>query len=130
MAKITAVMVTANASKYLQQLSKHFAHKVQAVWDNETAHVTFEPGECRMQATGDQLTITCESDDPEKFQQLIFVVEGHLIGFAWREDCELVWHDEAGQIVPKSEKLETGLAERRDRFAAKRRDSDDETPDA
>lgn len=48
---VTSTARTASAAKYLQQLCKHFAHKVPAEWDTETGEVSFPFGHCRMEAS-------------------------------------------------------------------------------
>lgn len=111
---------TGDASRYLQQLCKHFAHKVEAEWDEHSGKVKFEPGMCLLASDETGLTLTLMPADTEKVQQLIFVVEIHLVRFAWREDVDLNWTDETGTPVVKSEKLTTALAEERAKFAAKR----------
>lgn len=39
----TARLETANASKYLQQLCKHFAHKVEVRFDETEGHCALPP---------------------------------------------------------------------------------------
>lgn len=82
---------TASASKYLQQLCKHFAHKVPARWDTLRGEVTFPFGQCRMEATDTCLTIQCETDEDLKMARMKGVIDNHLERFAWREGLKLHW---------------------------------------
>ncbi len=111
---------TADASKYLMQLCKHFAHKVPASWDETSAHVSFGPGSCAMTASETELSFVCRADTPDDLQRLIHVVEAHLIRFAWRDSVELDWADERGEPVIKTEALSAMLAAEREKFASKR----------
>lgn len=82
---------TASASKYLQQLCKHFAHKVPAEWDPHKGEVSFPFGFCRMDATDTELKIRCEADEDLKMARLQAVIDNHLERFAWREELKLQW---------------------------------------
>ena len=86
---------TANASKYLQQLSKHFAHKVPVTFTHSTSEVTLPFGTCEMAATDASLKITVlgESGDLENLEQF---VSDHLARFAFRENPILNWQRVAG----------------------------------
>ncbi|MEP3047986.1 MAG: DUF2218 domain-containing protein [Roseibium sp.] len=87
----TTTVQTASASKYLQQLCKHFAHKVPAKWDTEQGEVTFPAGFCRMDAASDRLTIRCEADEDRKISQMKSIIDNHIERFAWREKLKLRW---------------------------------------
>ncbi|ADZ70588.1 2,4-dihydroxyhept-2-ene-1, 7-dioic acid aldolase, hypothetical [Polymorphum gilvum SL003B-26A1] len=84
---------TASASKYLQQLCKHFAHKVPANWTPETGTVDFPFGSCRMEARDGMLTILCETPSRENLPRLKGVIDDHLERFAWREQLKLTWQE-------------------------------------
>lgn len=121
MPTITSVFPTDSASKYMQQLCKHFAHKVEAEWDDANAEVVFEPGLCTMRATKDALVFNCTADVLEKLQQMIFILEVHLVRFAWRDTVDLTWIGEDGLPVMKATKVVDMLAAEREKFAAKRK---------
>ncbi len=122
MTTITASAATPDASRYLQQLCKHFAHKVPATWDAQSGQITFEPGLCGMTATGDTLTVNCTADGTENLERLMAVIELHLVRFAWREDLDLTWTDaETGETLAKPENLQAKLAEERSKLADKRK---------
>ena len=82
---------TAFASKYLQQLCKHFAHKVPAEWTPEAGTVNFPFGLCEMRAEDGQLKICCTTDDEANLPRLRGVIDVHMVTFAWREKLRLEW---------------------------------------
>lgn len=87
------VVATANASKYLQQLCKHFAHKVNVEYDPATAKVDFPFGGCQMLANESELKIECQASSAEELARAQFVIVDHLERFAWREKPAIVWVD-------------------------------------
>lgn len=91
---VTTTAHTASASKYLQQLCKHFAHKVPAEWDSEKGEVSFPFGFCRMDATDSCLTIRCEAEKDQTMARMTGVIDDHIERFAWREELKLRWQSE------------------------------------
>ncbi|MEQ6335424.1 DUF2218 domain-containing protein [Sphingobium sp. MK2] len=82
---LTAKVPTPNASRYLQQLCKHWSHKFDVTFDTEQGVIPFPMGPIRMQAEPEALVVTIEPKadaDVEKFKQ---VVADHLDRFAFRE---------------------------------------------
>jgi hypothetical protein len=88
------VVATANASRYLQQLCKHFAHKVAVDFDPHSARIDFPFGDCRMRADGEALRIDCVSPSPEALARARYVIDDHLSRFSWREKPAIRWTDE------------------------------------
>lgn len=86
-----AVLATGHASKYLQQLCKHFAHKVTVEYDPSSGRVDFPFGDCRMRADERELMIECEAESPEALMRAQLVIVDHLERFAWREKPAIVW---------------------------------------
>lgn len=84
---------TGSASRYLQQLCKHFAHKEPVTFDEREASVEFPFGACRMWANDTDLRIECEADTDETLKRTHFVVHDHLERFAWREKPDIVWQE-------------------------------------
>ena len=82
---LTAHIPTANASRYLQQLCKHWSHKFETEFDPQSGIIAFPMGPIRMAAQPEALVVTLEPNadvDVEKFKQ---VVADHLDRFAFRE---------------------------------------------
>ncbi|MBD8874722.1 DUF2218 domain-containing protein [Roseibium polysiphoniae] len=92
---VTSTAHTASASKYLQQLCKHFAHKVPADWDANKGEVSFPFGFCQMFATDASLTIRCEADEDQSMARMKGVIDSHIERFAWREELKLEWRPTA-----------------------------------
>ena len=86
-----AEVATANASRYLQQLCKHFGHKVEASFDEKAGIVRFSIGDCRLRAEGDVLSLALDAPDGEALLQLQDVVASHLVRFAFREPLSVEW---------------------------------------
>lgn len=79
---------TAKASSYLQQMCKHFAHKVEASFDETQGKVEFSIGIAEFSAYDSRLTIDVQADTDEQLQQTKGVIESHLVRFAFRENLE------------------------------------------
>ena len=80
------------ASQYLQQLCKHFAHKVPATFNQTHGEVALPLGRCVLDAEGEVLTMACTANEPEGEVRLVKVVAVHLERFAWKEGAlGLVW---------------------------------------
>ena len=86
-----AEVATANASRYLQQLCKHFGHKVEASFYERAGIVRFSIGDCRLQAEGEVLRLALDAPNAEALLQLQDVVASHLVRFAFREPLAVEW---------------------------------------
>lgn len=84
---------TAHASRYLQQLCKHFAHKLPVTFDPNTGNIRFSIGDCDLQADGERLKLNLTSPDGSQMTQLKDVVIRHLVRFAFREELAVAWQD-------------------------------------
>ena len=87
----TARVTTERASGYLQQLCKHFGHKIPATFDAAAGHLTFPMGECDLAAADGVLTLRLTTADAEAMTRLQSVVGSHLERFAFREDLQILW---------------------------------------
>jgi uncharacterized protein len=78
---------TACASRYLQQVCKHWSHKFAVEFTPEKGHIPFSEGRiCNLEATPDVLTLRAEAPDVEALERLQRVVVEHIKRFAFRED--------------------------------------------
>lgn len=84
---------TEQASRYLQQLCKHFAHKLPVTFDEHQGQISFSIGECRLKADGNALLIDLTAPTAEDMEQLKDVVIRHLVRFAFREELAVAWQD-------------------------------------
>jgi catechol 2,3-dioxygenase len=86
----TAVVETEHASGYVQRLAKHFGHKIEGVQFDEThAVIPFSAGSAELDADGNRLTIEVRAETPEGRARVEWVVESHLLRFAFREGLDL-----------------------------------------
>lgn len=85
-AKSIAVIETDKASRYLQQLAKHFAHKLPVTFTPETGDIPFSIGNCHMDAEEGRLILSLTAPNGDELPQLQDVVERHLVRFAFREN--------------------------------------------
>ncbi|NSZ60032.1 DUF2218 domain-containing protein (plasmid) [Agrobacterium tumefaciens] len=86
-----AAISTPHASRYLQQLCKHFAHKIPVTFDERSGQITFSIGECRLSARDGLLRLSLTAEDDEKAAQLQDIVARHLVRFAFREELAITW---------------------------------------
>jgi hypothetical protein len=86
-----AEIATPRASRYLQQLCKHFAHKLPVTFDETEGNIGFNIGNCALKAEGETLRITLTAPDAAQMEQLKDVVVRHLLRFAFREEMAITW---------------------------------------
>ena len=90
----TSRFETTTASKYLQALCKHFAHKVPVTYDALTGEAALPPGTARLRADEGGLDIEVTAADADKLARVQHIVEDHLLRFAFRDaPGPLVWSD-------------------------------------
>ena len=91
----TASVPTSHASKYLQQLCKHWEHNLQVEFTPENGTVIFpkdargasHPGDAvvRFDAAETGLEVRIDATSPEQLEGLKGAVQRHLDRFAFRE---------------------------------------------
>ncbi len=86
-------IATQHASKYLQQLCKHFAHKVTVQYSPEEGRVAFQPGRCLMNADAEVLNFYCLAQEDHAIPVIKGIIDQHLVKFAWREELAYDWRD-------------------------------------
>jgi len=84
---------TPSASRYLQQVCKHWSHKFAVEFTPDKGHIPFADGRvCKLEATPETLTLRAEAPDQEALERLQRVVVEHVKRFAFREDLgEVQW---------------------------------------
>jgi uncharacterized protein len=76
---------TDEASRYLQQLCKHWSHKFEVSFTPSEGRVPFPNGAtCTMSATSDALALRVEAADEAEAGRMAGVVINHLQRFAFR----------------------------------------------
>jgi hypothetical protein len=92
-----AELRTDRASRYLQAMFKHFAHKVEGiVFDAQKGHAAMPYGGLRMWADGERLRVEIDAASDELLSKMKYVVDAHLVRFAFKENLEgLAWQEGA-----------------------------------
>lgn len=91
MAQSTADVATEHASKYLQQLCKHWSHKMVTEFDPAKGRVDFPSGAQLFLEAGDaRLHLKLDAPD-EALERMEGVVADHLKRFAFREELVFDW---------------------------------------
>jgi hypothetical protein len=93
MVQSQAQVPTASASRYLQQICKHWSHKFAVEFTPEHGTIPFsEDRRCDFSATDGILTMRIEAADDATLERTQHVVVDHLKRFAFREDLgEIRW---------------------------------------
>lgn len=86
-----AVIETDAAARYLQQLCKHFAHKIPVRFDETQGEIAFEIGSCGLSATAGRLELVLRTQAAQDLHTLEDVVARHLLRFAFRDDLTVAW---------------------------------------
>lgn len=81
----TGRVATGNGAKYIVQLCKHWAHKLEVETLDDGGLVRFDAGTARMTADAEGLTVEIQAEDAEALERLQGVVVRHLDRFAFRE---------------------------------------------
>ena len=85
MAKTIAVVPTDSGWKYLQQLCKHWAHKLEVELTDQKGVVKFAEATAVMTSEQHALTVEIEAQSDEVLERMKGVVSSHLDRFAFRE---------------------------------------------
>jgi hypothetical protein len=82
----TGTFATANGSKYLQQVCKHFAHNREVAYTETEGSCRFDMGTAYLTADETGLTVRFELHNDDAFEAAQNVIDSHLERFAFRED--------------------------------------------
>ncbi|MCZ4271069.1 DUF2218 domain-containing protein [Maritalea porphyrae] len=94
MKRSTAIFKTEKGERYLGQLVKHFAHKIDAAYEGDKGYIKFEFGTVNLNADHQGLNMLIDALDQEALDRTKKVTENHLVRFAFREELEsLDWED-------------------------------------
>lgn len=86
-----ARITTPKASGYLQQLCKHFAHKIDVTFTPQSGMITFTFGVASLVAAQDILEMQAQAGTTADLNRLQNVLTSHLERFAFREDFNIEW---------------------------------------
>ncbi len=77
---------TGSASRYLQQLAKHWSHKMEVSFTAEEGRIAFPGGSVlEMKAESDTLDVVLTIPDGDDVERMRDVVSSHFDRFAFRE---------------------------------------------
>lgn len=91
----TARAETANASRYLQQLAKHWGHKFPVEFTSTAATIDLPMGRCALAADAQALDILLTGEAGADMDRFKSVVAEHLQRFGHRETLVFDWRDAA-----------------------------------
>lgn len=87
-----AIVPTTHASRYLQQLCKHWSHKFAVTFDATSGHIPLPLGDADLAAGDMALTVTCQVPEGGDLARMQQVVAEHLNRFAFREgELQFQW---------------------------------------
>jgi len=86
-----ADVATEHASKYLQQLCKHWVHKFAVEFGPSHGTIELSLGRTVMDADAAALHIAVTAPDAEALERLETVVADHIRRFAFREELVFDW---------------------------------------
>ncbi len=88
MPRIVGHFATSSASKYLQQLCKHFAHKVEVEYDESAGQAALPVGPAQMTANAKELRVSIDLNDLDDRPRAQAIIDTHLERFAFRENSK------------------------------------------
>ena len=77
---------TEQASKYMQQLLKHFAHKIEVEYDETDGKAALPTGPAELKASPSELRVRITGADDEALKTARHIIDSHLERFAFREN--------------------------------------------
>lgn len=90
---ITADVPTAHASRYLQQLAKHWAHKFEVSFTPQEGSIALPFGRCDLTAGPEALTLVLTPLPDADVERFKTVVADHLQRFGHRETLTFDWRE-------------------------------------
>jgi uncharacterized protein len=86
-----ATVATEKPVPYMRQLCKHFGHKIDAAFDDDSGYINFEVGRCDLRAGDGELYLTVTAENEENRERLRNVVGSHLERFGKRDELSVSW---------------------------------------
>lgn len=90
MSVAVARVATAHASRYLQQLCKHWSHKFPVEFNPHNGRIEMSAGVLILDADAEGLGLRLTAA-PEDLERMEGVVAAHLQRFAFREELSFEW---------------------------------------
>ncbi len=86
-----AAVATDKPVPYLRQLCKHFGHKVDASFGDDSGYIQFEFGRCELHARQGELDLTVSAVDEAGRERMRQVIGSHLERFGKRDSLTVSW---------------------------------------
>lgn len=81
---------TSTPQRYVKRLCKHFAHEIEASYDEEGGRAAFSFGTCIIKTDPERLVLRAEAENEEALRKVEGVIARHLRMFAkGREEHDL-----------------------------------------
>ena len=84
-------MATDKPVAYMRQLCKHFGHKVEWSFGEDSGYIQFDFGRCELQAENGTLALQVSAGDEESRERMERVVGSHLERFGRRDGLSVAW---------------------------------------
>lgn len=86
-----AQVTTDKPVAYMRQLCKHFGHKVDASFGDDTGYIQFEHGRCSLHASDGVMALEVTAGDEESHERMERVIASHLERFGRRDALSVAW---------------------------------------
>ena len=88
-----AEVATDKPVPYMRQLCKHFGHRTEATFGEDSGYIQFEFGRCELQARDGTLALEAIASDAESHARLEKVIGSHLERFGRRDELRVEWRE-------------------------------------
>jgi uncharacterized protein len=86
-----AEVATDKPVPYMRQLCKHFGHKVDASFGEDSGYIQFDFGRCELHTSDGTLTLEVSAPDGESHERMERVIGSHLERFGRRDELSVAW---------------------------------------
>ena len=86
-----AEVATDKPVAYMRQLCKHFGHKVDASFGEDSGYIQFDFGRCELHAAEGRLMLEVSAVDEESHARMERVIGSHLERFGRRDGLSVDW---------------------------------------
>lgn len=76
---------------YMRQLCKHFGHKTDASFGDDSGYIQFDFGRCELHAVNGTLRLAASAPDAEQHERVERVIGSHLERFGKRDGLSVSW---------------------------------------
>jgi hypothetical protein len=90
-----AQVATDKPVPYMRQLCKHFGHKTDAAFGDDSGYIQFEFGRAELRAREGKLELAVSAADAESHERVEHVIGSHLERFGKRDGLSVAWNGES-----------------------------------